>query len=199
MPRLCKVIREELAVTMRAKIRETFSRLLAEDHDQSGVTMDSLAAELGVAKGTLYLYYRTKEEIVRDTLEEGRSALFRRLRNEVDPIRDGADVKLMAYVKIIFEEFSRNRWIRLEFVRKNPLPYSEKRMREHLAEIEAILNEGIRDGVFRPVPVPDTAFFIRSSILGQLRHFLRSGECIDIPRSLALFEDIVLRALKKNP
>ena len=199
MPRLCKAVREELTLSMRAKIRETFSRLLAEDRDQSGVTMDSLSAELGVAKGTLYLYYKTKDEIVRDTLEEGRNALFRRLREEVDPIREGADVKLMVYARILFEEFTRNRWIRLEFVRKNPLPYSERRMREHLSVIEAILNEGIREGVFRPVPVLDTAFFIRSAILGQFRHFLRSGENVDMPRVLALFEDMILRALKKNP
>ena len=199
MPRLCKVLREELAESMRARIRETFSRLLSEDIDRSGVTMETLAAELGIAKGTLYLYYRTKDEIVRDTLDEGRRAIFQRFRNEIDPIREGADVKLMTYARIIFEEFTRNRRLRLEFIRKNPLPYSRSRAREHRAVIEKILRQGIREGVFRPVQVTDTAFFIRSAVLGQFRHFLRSGESVDMPRVLALFEDMILRALKVNP
>src|SRR4051794_24643887 len=48
-----------------AAARERFTK-----HGISGTTMDGIAQAAGVAKGTVYLYYKSKEEIFRQILEE---------------------------------------------------------------------------------------------------------------------------------
>ena len=48
-----------------AAARERFSK-----HGLAGTTMDGIAQAAGVAKGTVYLYYKSKEDIFRQILEE---------------------------------------------------------------------------------------------------------------------------------
>src|SRR5262245_61631440 len=45
--------------------RESFAR-----HGMSGTTVDGIARSAGVAKGTVYLYYKSKEEILKQVLDE---------------------------------------------------------------------------------------------------------------------------------
>lgn len=46
------------------------ARRLCVDSDMSGLSMDAIAREAGLAKGTLYLYFRTKEELFLALLEQ---------------------------------------------------------------------------------------------------------------------------------
>ena len=48
-----------------AAARERFSK-----HGLAGTTMDGIAQAAGVAKGTVYLYYKSKEDIFRQILDE---------------------------------------------------------------------------------------------------------------------------------
>jgi len=45
--------------------RESFAH-----HGMSGTTVDGIARSAGVAKGTVYLYYKSKEEILKQVLDE---------------------------------------------------------------------------------------------------------------------------------
>ncbi len=47
-------------------------------------SMDEIAQSAGVAKGTLYLYYRSKQDLYRASLREGLFALCSELEREVD-------------------------------------------------------------------------------------------------------------------
>ena len=48
-----------------AAARERFTK-----HGMAGTTMDGIAQAAGVAKGTVYLYYKSKEDIFRQILDE---------------------------------------------------------------------------------------------------------------------------------
>ena len=74
MPRLCRQTREHLTSVMRAEIRAEFVRLSAERQAGQSVTMEDVANSLGIAKGTIYLYYRTKDELVLDAWNAERNA-----------------------------------------------------------------------------------------------------------------------------
>jgi TetR/AcrR family transcriptional regulator len=54
-----------------AAARERFSK-----HGLAGTTMDGIAKSAGVAKGTVYLYYKSKEDIFRQILEEDLTSLL---------------------------------------------------------------------------------------------------------------------------
>ena len=49
---------------------------LLEDAELEAVVMDEVARKAGVAKGTLYLYFRTKEELFLGLLERAFEAWF---------------------------------------------------------------------------------------------------------------------------
>src|SRR6187549_3853455 len=64
-----------------AAARERFTK-----HGLAGTTMDGIAQAAGVAKGTVYLYYRSKEDIFRQILDED----LAHLQEETVPLIGGA-------------------------------------------------------------------------------------------------------------
>ena len=101
----------------------------------------------------------------------------------------------MEFARIMMEDFSRNRWLRMEFLKTTPFSPSGNRTEKKIEILSRILKKGIREKSFRKVPVEDTALFIRCALIGHFRYLLRTGKEIDIPRCLAVFRDMVLRAL----
>jgi AcrR family transcriptional regulator len=60
----------------RIGILTTAWRMYTRDPSYAGFTMAALAKQVGLAKGTLYLYFRTKEELFLALLESGFDAWF---------------------------------------------------------------------------------------------------------------------------
>ncbi|OBR93515.1 MULTISPECIES: TetR/AcrR family transcriptional regulator [Clostridium] len=56
----------------------------------SGATMDAIAADAGVAKGTLYYHFKSKEEIFKYIIEEGMNVIRKSIedesQNETNPL-----------------------------------------------------------------------------------------------------------------
>ncbi|MBW3570460.1 MAG: TetR family transcriptional regulator [Gemmatimonadetes bacterium] len=75
----------------RRAILTTAWRMYTRDPSFAGFTMDALAKEAGVAKGTLYLYFRTKEELFLTLLESGFDAWFDVIDARLD---EGGDAEL---------------------------------------------------------------------------------------------------------
>jgi len=196
MPRLCKQTREHLTSVMRSKIRTEFVRLIAEHQAGQSVTMEDVATSLGIAKGTIYLYYKTKDELVLDAWTAERNAQFEKIRRKLQP-GIPAPEQLAYCAEIMMEDFRKSRWLRLEFFRNNPFPAPRKPDRL-ISLFSGILRTGIEEGSFRPVPVEDTALFIRNAIIGQFRYLLRTGEPLDMERSMGVFRDMILRALRND-
>ncbi len=190
-------MREELTASMRSRIRETFARMIQEKQDTADVTMESLAAEMGVAKGTLYLYYKNKAEIVKDTLRQEREIMLEQMNRLFQPELT-PDGQLRGYAKIMLEEFTRNRGMRLEFIRNVPFEVHRDAPDRNMEVLTRILEQGIASGFFREVDVPGTAMFIRCSIIGQFRYLLRTGKPLNAEALSSVFEDMVIRSLLRK-
>lgn len=83
--------------------RQAFAR-----HGLAGTTMDGIARRAGVAKGTVYLYYRSKEDLLRQILDED----LAELRNDTVPIVAApgpVDQKLVAFLAAAMTFFDRKR------------------------------------------------------------------------------------------
>ena len=63
VPRMLEEKRELIAAVMREKVFECTCALLREEGWRA-FTMEKLAARMGVAKGTLYNYFRDKESVI---------------------------------------------------------------------------------------------------------------------------------------
>lgn len=80
--------RLQLSASERAEKQREILRAAKEVFFQKGVhraTMDDVAARAEVAKGTLYLYFQSKEEILAHLLLEGLSILLNRLEAAYAP------------------------------------------------------------------------------------------------------------------
>ncbi|WP_027626468.1 TetR/AcrR family transcriptional regulator [Clostridium lundense] len=64
-----------------------------------GATMDEIASEAGVAKGTLYYHFKSKEEIFKYIIEEGMKLIKIRIE-EVLKREDNSILKLKALCKV---------------------------------------------------------------------------------------------------
>ena len=73
-----------------------------------GTTVDDIARTAGVAKGTVYLYYRSKDDILRQLLTEDLAALFDQTMpglSAADPV----DAKLRGFLRAMIAFFDQKR------------------------------------------------------------------------------------------
>ena len=144
------------------------------------VLMDDIAREAGVAKGTLYTYFKQKEELYFAVVFDG----IRKLNELLETVaaRPGeAPVRLQEVMAAIVSFFRQNRFFfRLMSVEdaKDESGRGTYRQRWHperhkqIAVIETILQAGVDSGAFHILHVRTQAQILR----GMVRSVLTSGE-----------------------
>lgn len=144
----------------RQAVRQQILRAAADlfrDRGYRATTLADIAARLGMSKASLYGYFAAKEEILaaisRETI-----GIFSRNLALISRSRLGADEKLrrvvLSHVRSVVAHRS---FLTVFFSEEANLP---ARLARALARqkdrydkaVEAIVEEGIRQGVFRPVP-----------------------------------------------
>ncbi|MGZ8868828.1 MAG: TetR/AcrR family transcriptional regulator [Thermoanaerobaculia bacterium] len=134
----------------------------------TGATMQDIADEAGVAKGTIYLYYRDRDELVEKTFENAVSELHRR----VDAVLD-ADAPLEERLrKSLYEaiEFFREngQFFRLYIAQRFPegTPQQQAKQKRHcdqyrsrMVKLAAIFEEAMNRGEIRRVDPYRLALF----------------------------------------
>ncbi len=127
-------------------------------------TIDDIAYQAGVAKGTVYLYFRSKQDIYLDALRDGIQTLLDEMRARTDePGTAGAKLRKLIAVKLAY--FDKHR----EFFQifQSELGRVEKTMNEckdlyfdQAAIIEKVLRQGIREGVLQKINPKKTALAV---------------------------------------
>ena len=157
-----------------AAARERFTK-----HGLAGTTMDGIAQAAGVAKGTVYLYYKSKEDIFRQILDEDLSTFE---RETVPPLRGPGDVeqKLQGFFLGVLGFFDRKR----DFcehaifemgtdVRKKALQRFEIVFKAQVDAWQELLTEASRAGVVGPVDPHTTALTIVGAASGLAKQRMR--------------------------
>jgi AcrR family transcriptional regulator len=120
-------------------------------------TVDDIAREAGVAKGTVYLYFRSRDEILEKTVGAAVDELLDRIQRAADAAAAGPfDVALECVLAAKLAYFDENRdFFRLYFASGE---YSEdrrlrqsRRYRLHLDQLVALIKRGRRRGEVRNV------------------------------------------------
>ena len=148
----------------KEEIIESAARLFSKKsyHD---VTMDDIAENVGVAKGTIYLYFDSKEklylEILEDTYEEIESILEKETAKS-----DPAPLKLKKVLTLIFRFYLQN----LDALRilsrdethliREHYEFTEHWRLRRIKLYRKILEKGILEGSFRPSNTELTALII---------------------------------------
>jgi AcrR family transcriptional regulator len=157
-----------------AAARERFTK-----HGISGTTMDGIAQAAGVAKGTVYLYYKSKEDIFRQILDED---LAQFQDETVPPISGRGHVadKLDAFFLGVLGFFDRKK----DFcehaifemgseVRKKAMQRFEVVFKAQVQAWETLLADAQRDGLIDPIDARATAVLIVGAATGVAKQRLR--------------------------
>jgi len=129
------------------------------------VTMDQIAEKVGVAKGTIYLYFESKENLYLEILEETYEEIESILEKEIAK-KDPAPQKLRKMLMLIFKFYLEN----LDVLRilsrdethliREHYEFTEHWRVKGVRFYQKILEKGINEGSFRPVNTELTALII---------------------------------------
>ena len=131
----------------RSEILDAARRVFA-GRGFAAATMDDIAREAGIAKGTIYLYYRSKAEVYRAAAVEGLRALHEQILSEVRSAPTAHD-KVQAFIATkarYFEQhadFFRIYYAELCDLTEHSADVHENSNRFYLAQVEA-LEAGLR-------------------------------------------------------
>jgi TetR/AcrR family transcriptional regulator len=170
---------------------------------------EEVAALAGVSKGTLYLYYPSKEELLKAVIRRTISA---EIAEGVDIVRnhEGPTAELLTY--LIHEWWRRIGQTKASGICK--LVMAEVRNFPEIAQfyleeviepaermIASVIERGIARGEFRPVPVHETVHALIAPVLFMMLHKNSIGACpmmehlIDPPKQIAVQMDLMLHGL----
>lgn len=195
--------KEEVVQEYRiASIQDATMRVIARK-GMAAATMQEIAEEAGVAKGTIYLYFRDRDELVEKTFETSMETLFIRIDEALD--RDiTVEDKLRAMMSAQLEFFSQNReFFRLYLSLRMPegTPAQQRRQQrschpryqQRVDKLAEVLAQAIERGELRSFDTDRLALFIiegsTAVILERLTEKTSPAEGTDVDFLVGLILD----------
>lgn len=171
----------------REKILDVAEVLFAR-RGYAGVSLREVAQQVGLGKSSLFHHFRSKTQLYGEVLDR----VLQRIRERLDPVTaEAADpverldrvigtlVDALAEVPTTARLLLRALFEDEEFAEQTPpeLLAAERTLARILGDVTALIEQGVRLGVFRPVSVPD---MLQSLIGSSVYHFASSevGETI---------------------
>lgn len=146
------------------------------DKSYHDVTMDEIAEAAGVAKGTLYLYFTSKEKLYLEILESSFEAIESLLKREIEK-KDPAPKKLRKALTIIFSFYMDNKKVlkilgrdETHLIREH-YELTERWRINRIKLYENIIEKGIKEGTFRDQNVRICALILYGSIGAVMSHY----------------------------
>jgi AcrR family transcriptional regulator len=167
--------KEELVREFRVReILDSACRVVAR-HGFQGATIDRVAEEAGIAKGTIYLYFHTKETMLQAAVEQGIESFTNQIRAEVAEVTAPLE-KLSRLVEASMElsdsqrDFFKTLLLERNFLAASPShPEAAQMLDIHLAFIrfiEEVIQDGVNAGALRPHDVEASAFALNEAMRG---------------------------------
>ena len=183
----------------RQSIQQAVIRLMCRDGLKS-VTMDNVAQEAGIAKGTVYLYYRDKKELLDSVKESAVAPMIER----VDEVLHGGGTperRLQAFSLRYLTYFDERRDLfrilmyEREVTRVQASRYQGDRYRHLVQETAKVIREGIRKGSFRDIDAHKLAAMFVESNIALMHQRLQTPKPLPVEDDAALIADMFLRGL----
>ena len=198
MARLTERCRDLVASAMKDGIYEAAIEVLGQ-HGMEGLTMDRVAEIAGVAKGSLYNYFRNKEELLRFIFEKTVEPA-KRAEQEILAEPTSAVQKLESCLRVWFELLARNRGL-FDLLLNDPAtrrlhdPRERGNREEAIAVLRTIFQQGIEEGTFRPFDVSRAAEMFFGAVMASVEQQLALGEERPVDESVGSLIDVFLHGV----
>ena len=183
----------------KRKIFETSMKLFAEK-GYDATSIEEITATVGVAKGTLYYHFSSKEEIFNFLVEEGIKLLQNSIDIKTSKYTNYIDkVKAIVLIEIkIVQKYENLITILLsQFYGKEARNQKcQMHVYEYIEKIEKIVKEGINKGEIKQGDPKAIASEIYGLICSTLVYKLRNQDTFDITKIYKEFERTVIEGLK---
>jgi AcrR family transcriptional regulator len=202
MPANVKTKKEVVTEFRTAEILAAAHRVFAEKGFH-GATIDEVAHGAKVAKGTVYLYYRSKRELYWAALKQGVLAMLDRTRAEMDAA-ETTEKKILAFVESKVRYFDENR----EFFKiyysefSNALTYPASAHKDftglYLRQahmLESALERGLRRKEIRCTRPDVTALAIAELTRGLITHRLLGWSKGKVQEDVAFLFDFIWKGI----
>lgn len=185
----------------KRQIFETSMKLFAEK-GYDATSVEEITATVGVAKGTLYYHFTSKEEIFNFLVEEG----VKLLQNSVDiktekqtNYIDKIKAIVLIEVKIIFKYENLITILLSQFWGQEKRNQTcQKYIYEYINKIEQIVKEGIEKGEIKQGDPKAIASEIYGLICSGLVYKLRADKQVTILDLYKEFENTIIEGLKEK-
>lgn len=183
----------------KRKIFETSMKLFAKK-GYDATSIEEITATVGVAKGTLYYHFSSKEEIFNFLVEEGIKLLQNsidiktsKLTNYIDKIK----AIVLIEIKIVLKYEDIITILLSQFYGKEARNQKcQKHIYEYISKIEEIVKEGIEQGQIKQGDPKAIASEIYGLICSSLVYKLRNKENFEVMKLYKEFENTVVEGLK---
>jgi AcrR family transcriptional regulator len=198
---------EEQSAQSAADIRRAeVIKLAADLFDRSGysnVSMEQIAAEAGIAKPTLYHYFRAKDEILRGIHESFIDILLQRHDERCRLGMAPADLLLGSMTDIFGLMETHRGHVRVFFEHHRELPDAVREQirfkRDRYQQlIHHAVTEGIRTGAFRSVD-SEAATLAIFGVCNWAYQWWRPGAGVDPAHTAQKMWDLIIRGLAAPP
>jgi AcrR family transcriptional regulator len=195
--------KEEVVKDFRTGAIVQAARRAIADVGLADASMERIAHEAGVAKGTIYLYFRNKEELFAQVVDDGFAELLERARARTARAR-GAEAKLEALLETAIEHCVENQAIfralqahrQLEPEGSTRLATALERNLEELVRFVAgIVERGARSGELRTCDARRAARYLVESMRGAILERLREPQRSSVRADAASVVDFFLHGV----
>ena len=185
----------------KRKIFETSMKLFAEK-GYDATSIEEITATVGVAKGTLYYHFSSKEEIFNFLVEEGIKLLQNSICIKTSKYKNYIDkVKAIVLIEIkIVQKYENLITILLSqfYGKETRNQKCQMHIYEYIEQIEEIVKEGINKGEIKQGDPKAIASEIYGLICSTLVYKLRNQDNFDISKIYKEFERTVIENIRRK-
>jgi AcrR family transcriptional regulator len=173
MPASLKATKKELVTAFRTREIMAAARSLLERRGPEAMTMEEIAAAAGVAKGTVYLYFQSKDVLIQALIAQVGENIIQDVEASLEAPGTPPE-KLSRMVSVLLEYLNRERLLFPIYAREllQGEPASREGFRQRYQELEEqfvalvtrLFAEGIAAGHFIPANPRLLTFLIRGLV-----------------------------------
>ena len=198
-----KTRRKGLPENRRAGILSAAKHVFAQQ-GYSDTVVDDIAGKAGIAKGTLYLYFKSKEEIFLAALLEDCQVLDKLTRERMQSV-DSWDEKIKAFVAVRVEYLEKHQdflriflaEVRSMMIRRGKLPHELHQIkRDAEALLIQVFAAAIAKGEIRPVDAELAALTVLDLTHGLMERQLLGWSRPNVQSDATFAMDLLCRALQ---
>jgi AcrR family transcriptional regulator len=169
----------------------------------TGLTMDTIAREAGVAKGTLYTYFRNKQDLVKEAIEATILPMIEMLngvlRSDLPPDRKLTSMTLnhlLYYEKHrdFFSIFVNDRQAASQRLKR----YRSCHYQQFVESVAGVIQDGIEKKIFRSLDPHRVAAMLIEADIAIIFQRLLSDQSGPVERDAALITDLFLHGIQRT-